>query len=99
MLFVGLVDYIKYPETGCYDGTRGTKTALTSKNLDDAKKECSNHPKCHMFIDTCGDATKFSYCTKIGILQKSGCQSNLYKPGTMSICRLKNLISFMPKRN
>ena len=96
LLSIVLVDYIKYPETGCYDGTRGTKTALTSKNLNDAKIECSKHPKCHMFIDKCGDTSEFSYCSKTGTLQKSGCQSNLYKPGSMSICRLKNF--FMPRR-
>ena len=100
LIFIVLVDYIKHPSTGCYDGTRGTKTALTSKNLNDAKIECSKHPKCHMFVDKCGDTSKFSYCTKTGTIQTSNCQTNLYKPGTMSLGHLKNLvISFMPRRN
>ena len=97
LIFIALVDYIKHPSTGCYDGTKGTKTALTSKNLNDAKIECSKHPKCHMFVDRCGDASEFFYCTKTGTLQRSGCLSNLYKPGTMSMCQLKNYLFSLSK--
>ena len=86
LIFIESVEYMQHPSTGCFD-TRGVLRKMTSKNLDDAKIECSKHPQCYMFFDTCGDASDFNYCTKTATLKtsKPTCGSNLYKPGTMYI--------------
>ena len=63
LIFLVSVHYIKHPSMGCFD-TRGALPLLTSKNLNDAKIECSKHPQCYMFRDKCGDESEFGYCTK-----------------------------------
>ena len=79
---------------GCFD-TRGALPKLTSKNLNDAKIECSKHPQCYMFRDTCGDESEFGYCTRAATLKTSNmqtCGSNLYRPGNLSMWHLNYCI-------
>ena len=35
---------------------------MSATKFSDAKKECSNNPKCHMFFDDVGTGTKFYAC-------------------------------------
>ena len=88
------VHYIKHPSMGCFD-TRGALPILTSKNLNDAKIECSKHPQCYMFRDKCGDESEFSYCTKTATLKtsKASCGSNLYRPGNLSMWHINYCIN------
>ena len=94
LIFLVSVHYIKHPSMGCFD-TRGALPILTSKNLNDAKIECSKHPQCYMFRDKCGDESEFSYCTKTATLKtsKASCGSNLYRPGNLSMWHINYCIN------
>ena len=94
LIFLVSVHYIKHPSMGCFD-TRGALPILTSKNLNDAKIECSKHPQCYMFRDKCGDESEFSYCTKTATLKtsKTSCGSNLYRPGNFRMWHLNYCIN------
>ena len=93
-IFLVSVHYIKHPSMGCFD-TRGALPILTSKNLNDAKIECSKHPQCYMFRDKCGDESEFGYCTKTATLKtsKTSCGSNLYRPGNFRMWHLNYCIN------
>ena len=93
LIFLVSVHYIKHPSMGCFD-TRGALPILTSKNLNDAKIECSKHPQCYMFRDKCGDESEFGYCTKTATLKtsKTSCGSNLYRPGNFRMWHLNYCI-------
>ena len=65
---------------------------MTSKTLDDAKRECLTDPLCNMFYKVCGDESdvRFRKCNKTAYEEESGCgeilkPSTLYKKGNVIV--------------
>ena len=54
------------------------KTQLTSKNLLNAKQECSQNQNCTMFYDRCGKGNEFWFCSDVSETKDSTCDSILY---------------------
>ena len=44
---------------------------MSSTNVNDAKKECTANPKCHMFIDYLGDGRSFGACENTALIKDS----------------------------
>jgi len=55
------------------------KTIMSSKNILDAKQECTRHPSCNKLFDHCGEGEKFYFCTNVATIKTSACNSILYK--------------------
>ena len=66
MLFADEVEYERKTDKTCtpYD-------LMSSTNVNDAKKECTANPKCHMFIDYLGDGRSFGACENTALIKDS----------------------------
>ena len=53
--------------------------AMSSTNLNDAKKECTTNPRCHMFYDWGGTGRDFYSCDNTTLVKGSGLGSILYQ--------------------
>ena len=54
---------------------------MASKNLNDAKKECSNDPSCRMFFESCGKVSYYR-CSDSASVILSVCSATLYRKET-----------------
>ena len=88
LLFISISDhFIHQPEYFCHPNDN-----MTSKTLDDAKRECLTDPLCNMFYKVCGDESdvRFRKCNKTAYEEESGCgeilkPSTLYKKGNVIV--------------
>ena len=64
----------KRPDTYCAPMTR-----MSSTNLNDAKKECTTNPSCHVFYDSKGAGGKFYACDNTTTIKNSTVGSILYQ--------------------
>ena len=87
LLFISILDhFIHQPKHFCHPNDN-----MTSKTLDDAKRECLTDPLCPMFYKVCGDESndRFRKCNENAYEEASGCthilnfptRSTLYKKG------------------
>ena len=54
---------------------------MASKNLNDAKKECSKNPSCSMFFESCGKVSYYR-CSDSASVIPSVCSATLYRKAT-----------------
>ena len=72
-IFVLLGDFIKRDNIWC-----SPRTPMTSKNVEDGKRECLNDPKCYMFYKF-GEGKRFYSCSNTASIKISSQGSTLYQ--------------------
>ena len=65
---------MKKPDTYCTPMTK-----MNSTNVNDAKKECTTNPSCHVFYDSKGAGGKFHTCDNTTSIKDSTVGSILYQ--------------------
>ena len=60
---------------------------MSSKNLQDAKKECGSNANCNNFHDVCNQGRAFQFCKDTGYVVQSNCSSTLYRKGNVNTLR------------
>ena len=67
LLLIGDREYVKNNDKYCTPSY-----AMSSTNLNDAKKECTTNPRCHMFYDWGGTGRDFYSCDNTTLVKRSG---------------------------
>ena len=67
LLLIGDREYEKNNDKYCTPSY-----AMSSTNLNDAKKECTTNPRCHMFYDWGGTGRDFYSCDNTTLVKRSG---------------------------
>ena len=76
--------------------------AMSSTNLNDAKKECTTNPRCHMFYDWGGTGRDFYSCDNTTLVKRSGFpfrSSVAFRSSILYKLLLGNMYTYMDNYN